>query len=37
MVNYLYDLGSIERNHEAFENNGEVIHSSSVKNLLVTN
>jgi len=37
MVNYLYDLGSIERNHEAFVNNGEVIHSSSVKSLLGAN
>lgn len=34
MVNYVYDLGSIERNHEAFENDGEVVAAGRVKLLL---
>ena len=34
LVNYLYDLGSIERNHEAFAGGGEVIASASVRRLL---
>jgi len=34
MVNYLYDLGTIERNHEAFANNGEVISAAAVHRLL---
>ncbi len=34
MVNYLYDPGRIERNHEAYVASGEVIHSSAVKALL---
>jgi malonyl-CoA decarboxylase len=31
MVNYLYDLGSIERNHEAFANKGEVVAAHAVR------
>ena len=34
LVNYLYDLGSIERNHEAFAGGGEVIASPPVRRLL---
>jgi len=34
MVNYLYRLEDIEKNHEAYANNGEVIASSAVKKLL---
>ncbi|MDD9857216.1 MAG: malonyl-CoA decarboxylase [Gammaproteobacteria bacterium] len=34
MVNYLYDLDAIERNHEAFANTGEVIVSARVRRLL---
>jgi malonyl-CoA decarboxylase len=34
MVNYLYDLNEIERNHEAFANQGVVVASSTVKKLL---
>ncbi|WP_417784002.1 malonyl-CoA decarboxylase [Terasakiella pusilla] len=34
MVNYLYDLNSIEQNHEAFVNNNEVIISDDVAQLL---
>ncbi len=30
MVNYVYDLGSIERNHEAYENDGEVVAAGRV-------
>lgn len=33
MVNYLYDLDSIERNHEAFATRGEVIASPAVHKL----
>jgi malonyl-CoA decarboxylase len=31
MVNYLYDLSAIERNHEAFAENGEVIASAAIR------
>ena len=31
MVNYLYDLGTIEANHEAYANTGEVAASSAVQ------
>ena len=31
MVNYLYDLDSIEQNHEAFAERGEVVAAPSVK------
>ncbi len=34
MVNYLYDLGHIEKNHEAFAEKGEVVASSAVRKLL---
>jgi malonyl-CoA decarboxylase len=34
MVNYLYDIRTIESNHEAFVKNGEVISSNQVKSLL---
>jgi len=34
MVNYLYDLARIERNHEAFANESKVIASRSVQKLL---
>ena len=34
MVNYCYDLGAIERNHEAYKNDGEVVTSNAVKTLL---
>ena len=34
MVNYLYRLEDIEKNHEAYANHGEVIASSAVKKLL---
>ena len=34
MVNYLYRLDDIEKNHEAYANNGEVIASSAVKKLV---
>jgi malonyl-CoA decarboxylase len=34
LVNYRYDPATIERNHEAFVNYGEVTHSSSVRGLL---
>ena len=34
MVNYLYRLDDIEKNHEAYANQGEVIASSAVKKLL---
>jgi malonyl-CoA decarboxylase len=34
MVNYLYDLGSIEANHEAFVRNGTVARSEQVEALL---
>jgi malonyl-CoA decarboxylase len=34
MVNYLYDLGEIEKNHEAYANQGVIAASSAVKRLL---
>ena len=34
MVNYLYELDEIEKNHEAFANNAEVIASPAVRKLL---
>jgi malonyl-CoA decarboxylase len=34
MVNYLYRLDDIEKNHEAYANQGEVVASSAVKKLL---
>lgn len=34
MVNYLYDLPDIERNHESYRSNGEVVISSSVRKML---
>src|SRR5206468_7154817 len=34
MVNYLYRLGDIEKDHEAYANDGEVVASSAVKKLL---
>jgi malonyl-CoA decarboxylase len=34
LVNYRYDPATIERNHEAYVNNGEVTYSSAVKGLL---
>jgi malonyl-CoA decarboxylase len=36
MVNYLYRLEDIEKNHEAYANDGEVVASSAVKRLLKT-
>lgn len=33
MVNYLYDLGDIEANHEAYEHDGAVIASATVRRL----
>ncbi len=35
MVNYLYDLSSIELNHEAYANEGVVRHSDKLKSLLI--
>jgi malonyl-CoA decarboxylase len=35
MVNYLYDLETIESNHEAFVNDGAVVHSAEVDALLL--
>ena len=34
MVNYLYDLDEIERNHDAFANRGEIVAASAVKKML---
>ena len=34
MVNYLYRLDDIEKNHEAYVNQGEIAASSAVKKLL---
>lgn len=34
MVNYLYDLDAIERNHEAYANAGEVAASNAVRKML---
>ena len=36
MVNYLYDLAEIERNHETYANQGVVVASSAVRKLLPT-
>ena len=36
MVNYLYRLEDIEKNHEAYANQGEIAASSAVKKLLKT-
>jgi malonyl-CoA decarboxylase len=36
MVNYLYDLKDIERNHEAYANEGEIAASRQVRSLLRT-
>jgi len=36
MVNYLYDLHEIERNHEAFVNRGQIAASAAVKKLVPT-
>jgi malonyl-CoA decarboxylase len=36
MVNYLYDLGAIERNHEAYANHGEVAASAAVRRMLTS-
>jgi malonyl-CoA decarboxylase len=36
MVNYLYRLDDIEKNHEAYANDGEVVASSAVKKVLKT-
>ena len=36
MVNYLYRLDDIEKNHEAFANQGEIAASSAVRKLLKT-
>jgi malonyl-CoA decarboxylase len=33
MVNYLYDLKNIERNHEAYAENRTIVTASSVKRL----
>jgi malonyl-CoA decarboxylase len=33
MVNYLYDLGSVEDNHERFAN-GEIVYSRAVGRLM---
>ena len=33
MVNYLYDLAAVERNHEAFANHGEIVASADVQRL----
>jgi len=33
MVNYLYDLGAVERNHEAFANDGEIVASPEMQRL----
>ncbi len=36
MVNYLYDLNGIERNHELYANAGEIAASAAVKKLLAS-
>jgi malonyl-CoA decarboxylase len=33
MVNYLYDLAAVERNHEAFANDGEIVASAEMRRL----
>lgn len=37
MVNYLYDLDNIERNHEAYAEKGEIVASEAVRKLLKAN
>jgi malonyl-CoA decarboxylase len=37
MVNYLYDVATIERNHEAFVNDGTVMRAAEVDALLLPN
>jgi malonyl-CoA decarboxylase len=34
MVNYRYDLGQVEKNHEAYANRAEVVASRRVHELL---
>lgn len=34
MINYLYDLGSIDHNHEAYAGSGKITASSEIRNLL---
>ena len=34
MVNYLYELKNIEKNHEDFVNNKKVVYSNKLKNFL---
>ena len=36
MVNYLYDFASIERNHEAYANEGTITHSPAIRRLART-
>jgi malonyl-CoA decarboxylase len=36
MVNYLYRLEDIEKNHEAYANQGDIAASGAVKKLLKT-
>jgi malonyl-CoA decarboxylase len=36
MVNYVYRLDDIEKNHEAYANQGEIVASGAVKKLLKT-
>ena len=33
MVNYLYDLAAVERNHEAFANHGQIVASPEMRRL----
>ena len=33
MVNYLYDLGDIEKNHEAYAENRSIIATSAIRKL----
>ncbi|HKD28014.1 MAG TPA: hypothetical protein VKC66_19175 [Xanthobacteraceae bacterium] len=33
MVNYLYDLGDVEKNHEAYAENRTVIATSAIRKL----
>jgi len=36
MVNYLYDLPAIEKNHEIYADSGDVVHSSAVRKILAS-
>lgn len=36
MVNYLYDLTAIEKNHEIYADSGDVVHSSAVRKILAS-